>query len=651
MKLQHIAVIFVIVIVPITFVLSTYINTQMKTIRYTSKYDAFLIDASYDALKAYQLNSFNNNISSISNSKIRDIEASIKVYFDTLASDFKSVGYTYDQMVANTPAILFSLYDGYYIYTKNFDVEKNFQAHNIDNLTQDEIERKTDRRENNSSYEYGLKPFVYYSCRYVEGNDSDFVVNYTLDNRISIIGKVDGENVVVSGPLLWCDFNEDGNITDSDKSAMLDYLNNNKEYLSDNLLIVSREGDNLKATTGQYEYVIYGNEKVYLNYDWLHEKDNTNKNKTKNPTERNNLFFRYNEEYTKSFVNTSQDLENLCKLVTDYGHLYSDNRKEYIEEAVFFTDWCNIHLEKIRQSDAVDVNGEPLVGGDVDDYYCNFVTDIGDEPIFVINKDNNPLVKGSAFNEHRISVIRYSIENNLSSAMASYVNTANVGYEYTMPVFTENDWNKIENNVCISTFLQGMPVGSEVYNKYFVLSNNENQDAVDIDSIYVLVRNDNDEVEYHKPGCLELIDYVAENGTDCILGIYQTSDFKRRKISVSGEDVNALNQLNGTEGVNFNYYYLHSWVVDQAGQKVKVKGACYDCIVNVSTAFSAETLITERYYDYAEHEYRKLEDYIDDSSKYNNVKKYLQYYKASLYRIRQNAYMINGYFGIEDIFP
>lgn len=159
MKLQHVAVIFVIIIVPLTMVLSTYINTEIKTIRYTSKYDAFLIDATYDALKAYQLNSFNNNIRSISNSKIRDIEASMNVYFQTLASDFKSVGYTYDQMVSYTPAVLFSLYDGYYIYTKNFDLDKNAAR-----VTMQELDKS--KADESSTYQYGLKPFVYYSCRY-----------------------------------------------------------------------------------------------------------------------------------------------------------------------------------------------------------------------------------------------------------------------------------------------------------------------------------------------------------------------------------------------------------------------------------------------------------------------------------------------------
>ena len=39
-----------------------------------------------------------------------------------------------------------------------------------------------------------------------------------------------------------------------------------------------------------------------------------------------------------------------------------------------------------------------------------------------------------------------------------------------MPKIGEEDWNKIENNVCFVSFLQGMPIKSKIYNNYSVLS-------------------------------------------------------------------------------------------------------------------------------------------------------------------------------------
>ena len=647
MKLQHVAVIFVIIIVPLTMVLATYINTEIKTIRYTSKYDAFLIDATYDALKAYQLNSFNNNIRTISNSKIRDIEASMNVYFQTLSSDFKSVGYTQDQMIAYTPAVLFSLYDGYYIYTKNFDVEKSITYNAWE---EDSVSRRI--ADQSTKYQYGLKPFVYYSCRYKKGSNTDFVVNYTLDNRISVIGKVDGVTVTKSGPLLYIDEAQDADIIS---------LLEEGEVLSDYLLILDNNSyiEGTGSEPGEYEYVIYNNEKVYLDFNWANEPDSTEPNYCENivdiidkitsgaPQDQwgwpllNKLFFRYSENYTKRYLSDPVDIANIARKLKKEddgkGHLCSTSGLQYYEEGKAFTEWVTDNISDITQYDAVDENGEYLVNHEIGpDYVCKFVTDISgngnDEGfIFNISADNNPLLPNSAFNEHRISVIRHSIETNLSAAMNSYISEANVGYQFTMPIFTENDWNKIENNVCVTSFLQGMPVGSQIYEKYFVLSNNANQDAVDLDSVFVIAKNSDGDIEYHKAGCKHLFDDISNIQ---ILGVYQSSDFKRRSISVSGEDINALSQLNKTEGTNFNYYYFHQII-----GKNLLKGACYDCIVNVSTAYGASELIQGKYYDYDQGAYL---DIPTDNAEYNH---YLNQYKAALYRIRNNAYMINGYFG------
>ena len=74
MKLQYLAVICVLIIVPISMVMSVYIQNQIDAITLQSKYDSNLINATYDAVKAFQLNTVNNKYSGISNSKFRDIE-------------------------------------------------------------------------------------------------------------------------------------------------------------------------------------------------------------------------------------------------------------------------------------------------------------------------------------------------------------------------------------------------------------------------------------------------------------------------------------------------------------------------------------------------------------------------------------------------
>ena len=177
MKLQHIIIIFLIIIVPIVLVLSAYINSNIKTIKNQTAYKSSLINSTYDSIKAFQLNTANNMYSTISNSKIRDIEAAINVFYSSLATSLGTSGYSQDDLKSYVPSIIYTLYDGYYIYSKYYDtVEKD--------------------------YKYGLKPFISYSCRYVKGSNYDFVVNYTLDNTITIIGKVKGEYVTKTGHLL-----------------------------------------------------------------------------------------------------------------------------------------------------------------------------------------------------------------------------------------------------------------------------------------------------------------------------------------------------------------------------------------------------------------------------------------------------------------
>lgn len=51
MKIQYIAVVFVIIILPIAMVMSSYIGTQIDTITLQTKYDTKLTEATYDAIK------------------------------------------------------------------------------------------------------------------------------------------------------------------------------------------------------------------------------------------------------------------------------------------------------------------------------------------------------------------------------------------------------------------------------------------------------------------------------------------------------------------------------------------------------------------------------------------------------------------------
>ena len=118
MKLQHLAIIFILIVFPISLILSEYLDTQMKTITLQTKYTNSLTAATYDMMKSFQINTVNNRFSAISDSKIRDLQASVNAFYTSLSSGTMALGLDRSAIETYTPAILCSLYDGYYIYSK-----------------------------------------------------------------------------------------------------------------------------------------------------------------------------------------------------------------------------------------------------------------------------------------------------------------------------------------------------------------------------------------------------------------------------------------------------------------------------------------------------------------------------------------------------
>ena len=113
MKIQDLAIIFVIIILPISLVISAYTQYQIKTVSTQTLYDAKLTSATYDAIKAYQLNAQNSSTSDQANSKIRDIEASVETFKNSIMATFRLDGYSEDDLNQYIPALVYTMYDGF----------------------------------------------------------------------------------------------------------------------------------------------------------------------------------------------------------------------------------------------------------------------------------------------------------------------------------------------------------------------------------------------------------------------------------------------------------------------------------------------------------------------------------------------------------
>ncbi len=220
MRFQAFAVIFIAIILPISMVLSYYIDMQSETIALESQYQSRLNNATYSAVSAYQMNSLNTQ--RVAGESIYSyVDASINTFYTTLATSMLQSNASKNMFKNYIPAILFTTYDGYYIYspykaavaavnksngqnvltntkeivymsnktTKDYRIPKE-DAEAISNKSPAQLSQEytTDVTKARMDYNYKLKPFIYYSAEYLSDN-CDFVASYSLDNYLTVAGK------------------------------------------------------------------------------------------------------------------------------------------------------------------------------------------------------------------------------------------------------------------------------------------------------------------------------------------------------------------------------------------------------------------------------------------------------------------------------
>ncbi len=237
MKLQGMGIIFAIVILPIAVILSYYIQMQVDTINLQTSYDAKIIDATHDAMAALELNTANENMSTVSDSLRSILEASNSIFFNTLLTDFGLSNGKNSLLEPYVPAILYTLYDGYYIYsqtntptvlkyrydpdraeTYSSDGEFYYIGDDKKDLAGQPVYTDTNElkyltetggytpdvfaegvKEKNA---YMLKSYMPYSARYTWNSENDVTINYTLDNYMNIAGTIDGVYYTKTGYLI-----------------------------------------------------------------------------------------------------------------------------------------------------------------------------------------------------------------------------------------------------------------------------------------------------------------------------------------------------------------------------------------------------------------------------------------------------------------
>ncbi len=204
----------------------------MKTASLQGTYDSILKASCHDAVAAFELNTQGDAYSNNAESIRRDILASINILLSGINSGMGLPGESVDYVKPYIPAVLITLYDGYYIYAPTKSSEGN--------------------------YKHVLKPYVYYSEKYESGNNY-VVVNYSLDNYVAIYGEINGNVISNSGYL------------EADK--FLTYISENGEQLSEN---VKTEEMSNSYPGNIYTFKYFNGRKVYyINNGWYYINDKT----------------------------------------------------------------------------------------------------------------------------------------------------------------------------------------------------------------------------------------------------------------------------------------------------------------------------------------------------------------------------------------
>ena len=508
MSLQNLAIIFVIIILPISLILTTYVQSQMDTLTLQIKYDEKLRESTYDALKAFQLNTINSDTSDLANSKLRDIEASASTFFTSIATNFNMSGYNKDILQEYVPALVYTMYDGYYIYSpydNTLDKTKSNQV--ITNELTGETTLMSDAEildPSNENAEYhegerltGLKPYIYYSCRYKISDDTNFVITYTLDNFITIQGIIGGNWVYDYGYLL--DNIDVSGGTVKYRGIEIDKDETISEYVYD------PDEDDIKL----YEYIKIDGVKYYHDTDhnyWFSILNGTKiRQDSLNPADKSVAI-----EYYKDAYNFKQRIMNKHWIDAD-GNSHDDG---------YDIDTT------LRTNKAVNETNTPLMMLDEDGNPTS-TFQFGNHEIFdfgsMTDSDGSIEDPNSSFNQHRLAVIRYCIEKNLSIAIANYNNYGSTTKaNFQMPKLNEEEWDRIINNISIISFLQGLSIGGKIYNGYSIVTNSKNGEVVQEDSIYVLT----DDNVYHKVSELDLGVVGSPAITQCFLNI----DFEIKRV-------------------------------------------------------------------------------------------------------------------------
>ena len=476
MKIQYLSVIFIIIILPITIVYSEYISAQATIIKTKEIYDERLLDSTYDALKAFQLNTINTMYYTPEN-RVKNMQASAQTFLNSLTSAFKYDGQNAKTMNEYVPGVVFTLYDGYYVYSP--------LTNNLTGTNPDEV----DDEYKDGKILNGVKPYVSYSCEFKKGNKR-IVISYSLDNymTVDVYDPSASEKVISHSGYLIEKLKPDGENYKHEGLNVTFSKNDTDPILSEYLNLGNGSEDEK-----EYFYTVIDGTKYY--YSRPKSKGSAS---IPTPSDGDQIF--YIDESLSKHVLYTKSVDNEANFKRFFNEIFHNNSSyKFYKEAYNFTKWVLGATGRHAVVDGVNEECLNLSGLTINDIASEKIKEyITENSGLTINspilKESDPNVlsesKKSQFNTVKREIIRAVISTNLESAIRGFATYSSSDEAFLMPKIKDSDWDLLENNVCVVTFLQGFRIGGTSYNSYAVVPCSLNKEYVDENDIYILKNND-----------------------------------------------------------------------------------------------------------------------------------------------------------------
>ncbi len=529
MKLQSMTVLYVLIILPLllvlTFTLTHYTNVMRTRIDYRKK----LIGATQDGIKAFELNTSQEEFSSVSDALKSIVEASINTFKDSFALKLGIANTSRSNINEYIPFTMFTLNDGYYIESPSFvphvaryssgqavtvdskgiksnfnedsDIEyygalgtnkknepdKGILPSNRKNVLFQYYDNKIDEsvlknpKEDKDIFKGTINPlkenlyydrtnvvknFIPYSAKYKK-DKTELVISYSMDNFLNITGKIDDEHFV------------------SRSGYLLDY-ETVKNFKIEGIKVLETNGTE-KGIEAALKY--FSNGTIKITFPYYREIRKISVVDTDEE--------QIEENIENAVISYTADMNNLNYDVQTGDMQYKLQQRDAVMhyiKAYYFSKWVYEELNKLEFGDVhFDIPKDILdkVNSTMPNALENVNETIKNKKIFE-QAGYNVSSTESDYNLNKKLVMKNSIQYNLLIAGFNYSNmklNAQQGNTLLksnpkLPIIKEEDWESILTNVSILAFCQGLKLGFSEYNDYVVVSSTHNDFLINENNLY-----------------------------------------------------------------------------------------------------------------------------------------------------------------------